>query len=52
MQANQTCYIHLNNSRLMYIQQPVQLFYAAYVLTKNNPNELLLEVDQDLMKGK
>ncbi len=36
----------------MYIQQPIELFYAAYILIKNNLNELLLEIDQDSMKGK
>jgi hypothetical protein len=52
-QANQTCHIfHLNHSRLMYIKEPLELFYAAHVLAKSNLNNLLLEIDPDLIKGK
>jgi hypothetical protein len=51
-QANKTCSIfHLNNSRLMYVKNPLEIFYAAHVLNTNNLNKLLLEIDPDLMKG-
>ncbi len=52
-EANHNCdHFLLNNSRLMYIQDPVELFYAAHVLIKNGLVQLLLEVNPDLMKGK
>lgn len=52
IQANHTCnLLHLDNSRLIFIQQSVQLLYTAYVLVKNNLDNLMVEIDQDLMKG-
>jgi hypothetical protein len=52
-QANHTCdLLHLNTSRLMYINQSMELLYAAHVVTKNNLDGLLIQVAPDLVKGK
>ena len=51
-QASQTCIrFPWQNSRLMYIKHPMELFYAAHMLIKNKLPSLLFEIDQDLMRG-
>lgn len=52
-QANRTCSVfNLNDSRLMYVKNPLEVLYAAHVMNKNSINEFLLEIDPNLMKGK
>lgn len=52
-QANRTCSVfNSNDSRLMYVKNPLEVLYAAHVMNKNSINEFLLEIDPNLMKGK
>ncbi len=52
-QANKTCSVfNLNDSRLMYVKNPLEVLYAADVMNKNSINKFLLEIDPNLMKGK
>ena len=51
--ANQTCtHLHLNNSRLTRIRHPVEFYYAAHVLVKNDLSALLVQIDPCLSHGK
>lgn len=53
MEANRTCrQLYRNDSKLMYIRHPMELFYAARILTVNNLSRLLLEIDRNLHRGK
>src|SRR5262245_26246946 len=52
VEANRTCIsLHLNTS-LMYIRQSAELFYAAYILTTNRFETLMIRIDPHLFKGK
>ena len=51
--ANKTCTDHyLNNSRLIQIRHPVEFYYAAHVLGKNDLFALLVQIDRYLFEGK
>jgi hypothetical protein len=53
IEANDTCnLLHSNHSNLMQIRNTVELFYAAHILTKNNLNALMIDIDPSLLKGK
>jgi len=39
-------------SRLMQIRNGIELLYAAHVLTKNNLQTLMIEIDSNLLRGK
>lgn len=52
-QSNQTCNVFaLNNSRLMYVKKPAEIFYATHIMKMNNLTQFMLEIDPDLMKSK
>ncbi|CAF1043599.1 unnamed protein product [Adineta steineri] len=48
-QANQTC--STLNSNLMQIRNTIELFYASYILTKNNLSTLMIHIEPNLLKG-
>ena len=50
--ANKTCTDHyFNKSRLMQIRHPLELYYAAHVLVKNDFLALLVQIDTHLFEG-
>lgn len=52
-QANISCAnIYSNRSQLIQVQNPVEFFYAAHVLTRNNLSSLMIEVDRKLVQSK
>ncbi|CAF1675866.1 unnamed protein product [Rotaria magnacalcarata] len=52
-EANSTCnLLYFNHSRLMQIRHPIELFYAADILIKNNFSSLMLNIHPQLLKRK
>ncbi|CAF4014113.1 unnamed protein product, partial [Rotaria magnacalcarata] len=51
-EANSTCnLLYFNHSRLMQIRHPIELFYAADILIKNNFSSLMLNIHPQLLKN-
>ncbi|CAM2721891.1 unnamed protein product [Rotaria socialis] len=52
-EANSTCnFLYFNHSRLMQIRRPIELFYAADILIKNNFSALMLNIHPQLLNRK
>jgi hypothetical protein len=52
VKVNQTCTSLHRDASLMYIRQSAELFYAAYILTTNHLEMLMIEINPHLFKGK
>ncbi len=53
IQVGNMCHqYYFDNSHLMHVRNPLELFYAAHVLIKSKLNKILFKVDPNLMKGK
>ncbi|CAF4774680.1 unnamed protein product, partial [Rotaria sp. Silwood1] len=50
--ANNTCNLHSNLSNLIQIQNIVELFYVAHVLSRNKLSSIMISIDPKLFKGK
>ncbi|CAF4643176.1 unnamed protein product [Rotaria sp. Silwood1] len=50
--ANNTCNLHSNLSNLIQIQNVVELFYVAHVLSRNKLPSIMISIDPKLFKGK
>ncbi|CAF4703611.1 unnamed protein product, partial [Rotaria sp. Silwood2] len=50
--ANNTCNLHSNYSNLIQIQNVVELFYVAHVLSRNKLSSIMVSIDPKLFKEK